>query len=57
MLFDYAAENKVSKEEILKFIDETLANMEKSWSEIVRSYEKLKIYSVSAPKYIRNSKT
>ncbi len=52
-IIDWAAKNNEEKDVIIDFIDTVLKNLEKSWGLIVRSYGKLKIYSVSAPKFVR----
>lgn len=54
------ATGKISKEDktlIAIYVDDTLVSLEQCWNEIVQSYEKLKIYSVSSPKYIRKNQS
>ncbi len=51
---------KREKEIIMENIDEVLGELEQSWKAIVQSYGKLKIHSVSPPKFvnkIQNKKT
>jgi len=47
--------NKITKKEIIQHVDETLSNLEKSWGLIVRSYEKIRIHSISSPKLVRKN--
>ena len=39
-----AGERPVSKEALIRYIDETLESMEKSWIELAASYAKLRVY-------------
>jgi hypothetical protein len=47
------ATKKIGKEKLIAYIDSTLENLEASWASIVQSYEKLKIDSISPPKFVR----
>ena len=45
------------EQDLIEYIDEILLEMENSWGVIIRSYEKLKIYSIGSPKLVRKSQT
>jgi hypothetical protein len=47
------ATKKIGKEKLIAYIDSTLENLEASWASIIQSYEKLKIDSISPPKFVR----
>lgn len=44
------------KTNVMKYIDHTLPNLEKSWASVVQSYEELKIHSVTPKRFIKKNK-
>lgn len=55
-MFDLALEEGLTKENLSKYIAALLNQIEFKWALVVQRYEKLKIYSISPPKFIRKSK-
>ncbi len=45
------------KQEFNELLEAIIDELEKNWSIIVKSYEKIKIYALSSPKFIRKSQT
>lgn len=51
-------QNKVkgATEQFNQIVDEIIIQLEKSWGAIVKSYEKIKLYSIVSPKHIKINK-
>lgn len=47
--------NNYDEEDLVEYIDRVLLEMENSWGEIVRSYERLKIYSIASPRLVQKN--
>jgi hypothetical protein len=56
LLLDYLGEAKLNKIDIVQHIDQTLADLEETWGEIIQSYQNLKINIFSSPRFVRKSK-
>ena len=50
-LCDYVLKENMKKDELLKYIDDTLQNMESSWVEISRLYGALRIHCLTSPTF------
>jgi len=47
-LFEYVTKDDATQEELIKYIDDALGKMEKSWVEIAESYAHLRIYCLNS---------
>lgn len=54
-LLNITVSHNIPKERIIVYIDTILLKAENSWSQIVKSYQTLKIYSVSSPKLVKKN--